>query len=369
MNIHVSEAEAQKRAARIGLAIADGDIHPALSKPEMLYPYLAKRWQEHLATYGFIPRHQYQAGPAYPKGNPDASRRDAYPPEGGRPGSSLSFMQAQHLDPNNVELGILNPLAPTPGNAQNPELAVALATAMNQWQIAEWTEKDARLKGSIMPPYEDGAASMAEINRWAGNPNFAQILVLSRTASPFGQRKYWPIFEAACAHNLPVAIHAFGYGGNPITSGGWPSYYIEEMSGHSQCCQALLASLVFEGVFDHFPTLKVVLVEAGFAWLPALAWRLDKTWAKLKSEVPHVKRPPSEVIREHVWLTTQPMEEPDARRQLKDTWDWIGDDRLVFATDYPHWDYDEPAEALPIRLDEEPRRKLFRENARAVWGL
>ncbi len=152
--------------------------------------------------------------------------------------------------------------------------------------------------------------------------------------------------------NLPLAIHAFGYGGNPITSGGWPSFYIEEMSGHSQCCQALLASIVLEGVFERFPTFKMILVEAGFAWLPALAWRLDKHWEKLRSEIPHLKRPPSEVIREHVWLTTQPMEEPDNRRHLMDTWDWIGHDRLIFATDYPHWDYDDPAEALPIRLDD-----------------
>ena len=81
-------------------------------------------------------------------------------------------MRAQHLDPNNVELGILNPLAPTPGNAQNPELSIALATAMNQWQLAQWMEHEPRLKGSIMPPYEDGEASAREIDRWAGNPHF-----------------------------------------------------------------------------------------------------------------------------------------------------------------------------------------------------
>ncbi|MGI9501109.1 MAG: amidohydrolase family protein [Geminicoccaceae bacterium] len=369
MNIHVSEAEAKKRAARVGLAIADADVHPALANPKALHPYLAQRWRDHMDTYGMIPRHQYQAGPAYPKGNPDASRRDAYPPEGGRPGSSLSFMRAQHLDPNNVELGILNPLAPTPGNAQNLELSSALATAMNEWQLAEWMEPEPRLKGSIMPPYEDAAASVTEINRWAGNPHFAQILLLSRTTEPLGQRRYWPIYEAAASHNLPVAIHAFGYGGNPVTSGGWPSFYIEEMCGHAQCCQALLASMVLEGVFEHFPTLKIILVEAGFAWLPALAWRLDTHWHKLKGEIPHLKRPPSEVIREHVWLTTQPMEEPDTRRHLKDTWEWIGADRLIFATDYPHWDYDDPVEALPIRLDDAAHKKFFRDNARTVYGL
>ena len=198
----------KKRAARIGLAIADGDVHPALPNPKAIYPYLSQRWRDHMDTYGMIPRHQYQAGPAYPKGNPDASRRDAYPPEGGRPGSSLSFMRAQHLDPNNVELGILNPLAPTPGNAQNLDLSAALATAMNQWQLAEWLEPEPRLKGSIMPPYEDAAASVKEIDKWAGNPYFAQILLLSRTAEPLGQRRYWPIYEAAARHDMPIAIHA-----------------------------------------------------------------------------------------------------------------------------------------------------------------
>ena len=200
-------------------------------------------------------------------------------------------------------------------------------------------------------------------------PHFAQILLLSRTTEPLGQRRYWPIYEAAASHNLPVAIHAFGYGGNPVTSGGWPSFYIEEMCGHAQCCQALLASMVLEGVFEHFPTLKVILVEAGFAWLPPLAWRLDTHWHKLKGEIPHLKRPPSEVIREHVWLTTQPMEEPDTRRHLKDTWEWIGADRLIFATDYPHWDYDDPAEALPIRLERcGPQKLLPRQRARPFTG-
>ena len=58
-------------------------------------------------------------GPPYPKAQPNASRRDAYPPEGGQQGSSLSFMQKQHLDPNNVALGVLNPLATGQGHAQS----------------------------------------------------------------------------------------------------------------------------------------------------------------------------------------------------------------------------------------------------------
>jgi hypothetical protein len=94
-------------SAGVKTAIADCDIHPARKSPKDLYPYMAKRWHEHLETYGKHPYQGMMEGPPYPKAQPNASRRDAYPPEGGQQGSSLSFMQQQHLDPNNVALGVL----------------------------------------------------------------------------------------------------------------------------------------------------------------------------------------------------------------------------------------------------------------------
>src|SRR5579875_1723936 len=81
----------------------------------------------------------------------------------------------------------------------------------------------------------------------------------------------------------------------------------------------------------------------------------------------HLKRLPSEYLREHVWLTTQPMEEPEKRRHFRDIVEWIGPDRLLFATDYPHWDFDDPNAALPARLDENVERGLMFENARALY--
>jgi predicted TIM-barrel fold metal-dependent hydrolase len=277
-------------------------------------------------------------------------------------------MQAQHLDPNNVELGILNPLTSGQG-VMNPDLSAAVCHAVNDWQVAEWTSKDARLKASVVVPYEDSVAAAAEIRARAGTPDFVQVLLLTRTAEPLGSRRYWPIYEAAAECGLPVAMHAFGYGGPPITSHGWPSYYIEEMVGHASACQAVLTSLVLEGVLARWPSLKVVLVEAGFAWLPPLAWRLDRIWARMRDEVPHVARPPSEYIREQVWLTTQPMEEPDIPAHLADTNGWIGWDRLLFATDYPHWDFDDPAQAMKLRVDEAKRRDFFLDNARRLYGV
>jgi predicted TIM-barrel fold metal-dependent hydrolase len=348
--------------------IADCDIHPCLAKPADILPYLHKRWREHAMTYGMLPRHGHQSGPAYPKGQPDAARLDSWP-ENGRPGSDLAFMQRQHLDANKVELGIMTVIAPAAGAAQNLDYSAALARALNEWQVAEWTSKDSRLKASIVIPYEDAQAAAAEIEHWAGHEAFVQVLLLSRTAEPLGQRRYWPIYEAAQRAKLPVGIHAFGYGGYPVTAGGWPSYYIEEMVGHAQCCQALLTSMVLEGVFERYPGTRLVLIEAGLAWLPSLGWRLDKHWARMRDETPHLTRKPSDYIREHVWMTTQPMEEPEKRRHFHDIVEWIGLDRLLFATDYPHWDFDDPLWSVPVKLEDAARKALFIDNARALYGI
>ncbi|TCR63167.1 amidohydrolase family protein [Bosea sp. BK604] len=348
--------------------IADCDIHPIWNKPKDLYPYLSRRWQEHIETFGLSHRHGWQTGTPYPKGNASGYRNDAWPEDGGKPGSDFNLLKRDLLDANNIELGILNATGANGQGFQNLECAAAYCTAVNDWLIEEWTAKDPRLKASIIVSYEDAPAAVAEIERRAGDERFAQVMLLSRTAEPLGRRRYWPIYEAAERHGLPIGIHAFGFGGYPITGGGWPSYYIEEMVGHSPACQALLTSLIVEGVFARFPKLRVVLIEAGFAWLPALGWRLDKLWKTLKAETPALTRKPSEYIRDHIWITSQPMEEPQPREQLLDTMDWIGWDRLLFATDYPHWDYDDPAHSLALRISDENRRNFFRNNAREVYG-
>ncbi|HLB97528.1 MAG TPA: amidohydrolase family protein, partial [Acetobacteraceae bacterium] len=359
MNVQVTAAPAIQPANTSKLAIADGDIHPQRNGAADLFPFLEQRWKEHLQTFGSRPRQAYQAGPAYPKSQPNASRRDAWPPEGGRPGSSLSFMQKQLLDENNIQLGILNATGDNGSSFQNREFGAAICHATNLWLEAEWL-KEPRLRGSIVVPFEDTEAAVQEIERWAGDERFAQVLMVTRTADPPGQKRYWKIYEAAAAATLPVGVHAFGFGGYPVSGSGWPSFYIEDMVGHAQSAQSFLTSLVIEGVFARIPNFRLVLIESGFAWLPSLAWRLDKLWRRLKVETPHLTRAPSEYIRERVWLTTQPMEEPQLREHVLDAIDWIGWDRLLFATDYPHWDYDDPTQVLMVtRTADPPGQKRY----------
>src|SRR5437899_12720745 len=94
-------------------------------------------------------------------------------------------MQKQLLDPYNVALGVLNPLRTGQG-LRNHDLSAALATAVNDWQIAEWTGKDSPLKGSIVVANEDGPSAAAEIRRRAGDRNFGQVPRWSRHVGPPG---------------------------------------------------------------------------------------------------------------------------------------------------------------------------------------
>ena len=88
----------------------------------------------------------------------------------------------------------------------------------------------------------------------------------------------------------------------------------------------------------------------------------------MRDELPHVKRPPSEYMSSNIWFTTSRSRSrspaPPAR-----TIDWIGWDRLLFATDYPHWDFDNSAHALPLKMTETQRRQVFLENAKSVYRV
>jgi predicted TIM-barrel fold metal-dependent hydrolase len=99
-------------------------------------------------------------------------------------------------------------------------------------------------------------------------------------------------------------------------------------------------------------------------------WKIEHSWAAVRREVPWVKTLPTEYIREHVRFGTQPMEEPPDPKFLAHIIEMLGSDKLLmFATDYPHWDFDAPGPALPAVLPADLRRKILWENAREIYGF
>ncbi len=151
-------------------------------------------------------------------------------------------------------------------------------------------------------------------------------------------------------------------------SPGYPTHYIEWHICLSLAFQAHLVSFLTEGVFERFPGFRIVLVEGGVTWLPALMWRLDAEWKALRSEVPWVTKPPSTYLRDHVHITSQAIERPDDDRHLLQMLEMLDVEHLLmFSSDYPHWDFDSPTHAFP-RLPEALRQRIFHENARAFYA-
>lgn len=359
----VAELPTDRRAeTRVG--ITDCDIHNYWNSWQELHPYLAQRWRDYVETFGT----RHYAGGGYPRFWADPA--DKAPPSGRRAGADVAFMGTDHLDRHYIAYGMLIPPNPTTG-LSNLDFASALASAINDWQVAEWLDPEPRLRASLIVANDDVPRAVAEIRRSAVDRRFVQVAFSGRPHEPMGRRKYWPIYEACVEYGLAVMSHAFGSSGNPITGAGWASYYIEDHVGPPQAMQANIVSMVMEGVFEQFPTLKVVSVENGFGWVPPLVWRMDNGWKLLRDEVPHLTRPPSEYVAEHVYFATQPVEEPEKREYFQHLFEQYPPflDRLLFSSDYPHWDGDTPERALPLLRDREVRDRILRQNARRLYGL
>ena len=339
----------------------DCDVHPAVPGMQALLPYLDQHWRTSVQERGIDSLDSI----SYPPNAPLSARPDWRDPSG-RAGTDAAALGAQVLDRWGSGCAILNCLYGVQ-LVFNEDMAAAFARAVNGWIATEWLDRDPRLRASMVVPLQNVEYAVDEIERCAKDKRFVQILVLAMGEMPLGRRHYWPIFAAAERHGLPIGIHAGSAYRHPVTALGWPTYYIEDYTSQSQGFQSQTASLISEGVFAKFPGLKVVLIESGVTWVPAFLWRFSKFWRGLRSEIPWVDRTPAEIFRDHFRLTIQPLDAPDSADVIARAIDHLGsDEMLLFASDYPHWQFDGD-EILPPGLSAELRRKIMVDNPRATY--
>ncbi len=136
-----------------------------------------------------------------------------------------------------------------------------------------------------------------------------------------------------------------------------------------QIAMAHTASLICEGVFEKFPGFKILFIEHDVFWVPGLMWHMDGDWKSLRDYTPWVKKLPSEYLRGHIRFGSQPLPNTPSKADLIKFLEWLhADEVLMFASDYPHWDWDEPSTFLS-GFDETLRRRVMYENARDFYGF
>lgn len=328
----------------------DCDLHVTVPNMAALLPYMSEAWREMIVSRGTDGLELA----SYPKDAPIACR------PGWRPAGDLPWLQKHALDGFGTSRAILTCLHG--GQAVHSEdLAQALCGAVNDWLIDHWLNNDDRLRAGIVVPFQSPSYAAAEIEKRAADQRFVQVQLLASGEMLLGRRYYWPIYEAAVKHDLPIAIHAGSAYRHAPTSVGWPSHFTQDYVHQTMAFEAQLLSLMGEGVFNHFPTLKVVLLESGVTWLPAFLWRAIKSWRGLRGETPWFTQSPGDLVRHHVRLTAQPFDAPGAAEVERIVEHIGGDHMLLFATDFPHHHF-EGTDSLPPGLSAEAIRKMAIDN-------
>lgn len=371
MSRTIEKSNKQNIVRRDILPVIDCDIHPNPHSYEDLNPYLSDYWKDFLAdckwkgVFPGIPIMAIVANAGH--------RMDSIPPEGGLGCSSLSFFKEQVSEKYNYANGVLFPDSTFMlSAAPQVEMATAVASAYNDWEIEHWLSKDPSLRGSVVIASQDPIAAAREIDRVGSHPQMAQVgLSIHSPYGGWGDKRYHPIWEAAIRNNLVCTFHVSVPGGLFKQNAVLGNYYPEAQTNNGLTYQAQVNSIVFGGVLEKYQELKMLFVEGGFAWLPNLMYTMDTHWRNLKREVPWIKRPPSQQIREQMWFGTQPFIEPERHEDeihVQQIIEMIGVDRIVFASDYPHWEFDAPHVAF-ARIPREIREKILYKNAMNLFGF
>jgi len=287
------------------------------------------------------------------------NRRDT--PSGAE--SKPGLLREVLLDPYDIRVAILTGNGYDNSIYADLEFCSALAAASNAVYLEEIVPQDDALYATLRLNFNDPEGAVEEIERWAHHPRVAGIITCTASIETPGSRRYDPIFAAAAAAGLPIAYHTTQEGRAlcpPPSSTGYPSRYVEYHSGLAASAIGHATSLITNGVFARHPKLRVLYLEGGISWALPLMWQLDADWKQFRQEVPGLVERPSDYLRNHLYFTTQPIEEPANGRDLMAVYEAVGlQKNIVWSSDFPHWDFDCPNRFLPSCFSAAQRRRIY----------
>ena len=319
---------------------------------------------------------------AYPQVGGDYSPKYAIGIEGtgqetlGRARTAADILRV--IDQIGIETVIVAPGFQRPQSMFHQAMVSATAAAYNDYLIHEVLPESPRIKAEIMINHRNPEAGAAEIRRVGAQPGFVSVFTeFGGNYEPIGTAKHDPIFAAAVEHDLAVTSHigTFWQKMTPISEGTrtWT-----ELVGISACSisMAYVASMIMQGLFDKFPSLRVIIKEGGFWWLPEFMARADDyylnhpgdiklTERKIESGEKFLAKLPSEYFDSNIRFSSQPVCFPKNPEHFKMLMALCkGEDWLLYSSDWPHCTFDPLNWVFNSTVSEAGRRKILAENAR-----
>jgi predicted TIM-barrel fold metal-dependent hydrolase len=261
---------------------------------------------------------------------------------------------------------------PTPmlglGFHPQTDVEVALGRAFNRWMVERILPQDKRICALLYLPFNEPDACVDVVEEFGGYPGVVGFSVSATRHRPVHHNSYMRLYAAIEASGKPLAFHSgFHWGDQSFQQ--LNRFISMHAISFVHFNMIHLTNWVINGLPERFPRLNVIWIESGLAWLPFIMQRLDSEYLMRSSEAPLLRKMPSEYIAD-MYFSSQPLERTNlAATRL--TFEMIrAETQLMFASDWPHWDFDAPSAitTLPF-LSEQAKRNILGLNAARLFGL
>jgi uncharacterized protein len=289
--------------------------------------------------------------------------RDPSPDVDSNPAARIADMDFEGVD---VNLTLPSGWFGTWSAGDDIALEMAMYWAYHRWMEDYCGAYPNRLGGVILAGARDIDGGLAEIKRW-GNSRWAWgMMVYAPAGMPLDHPVLEPFYAEAAALDLAVVLHTFTVM-PPYAPGGqdtWDNLWLQRSAAHPWCGMRNMAALIGSGVMDRYPTLRIGTLEAGHGWLPFWMTRLDEHAETIKAALPELRLHPSEYVCSGRYF--QSIEIPEGARLTNAVADLVGDNVLMYASDYPHGESHFPESTEIVTtwdMAQERKRKLLWGNA------
>jgi predicted TIM-barrel fold metal-dependent hydrolase len=373
--------------AKKGFKVLDSDMH-IMEPPDLWERYIDLEYRDRAprGTTDHV-RDLRMVGPdGRPWGRPPNPVPGSLPPPGHtfvrtqklfRPYSEQGWsaeVQLQAMDEEGLDIAVLYPsrgLHALSIPNMEPKLAAALARAYNDW-LYDFCQADrSRLLGAGMISVFDINDAVSEVRHCVTELGFRGVFLRANVVNSRNWQDpyYEPLWSVLQELDVPLGFHeSNSSAARQVGDQFGHNFMLRHTFSHPVEQMLAVGSFCGGGVLERHPKLRVAFLEGNCSWLPFLLWRLDEHWEMFGDEwAPELKMAPSEYFKRQCFASVEADEEP-----VKYVIDYVGNDRLVFSTDYPHVDTKFPTAVerfLELPITDEDKRKILWDNCASYYGI